>query len=73
MRGSGDGGAAVGETALQPVGKKQVGKLGQSVCAKRVVAALALEVVELNPRLESMGGAADGDDARVQRGKDTVE
>lgn len=65
--GDGDGGTAARETALQFVGEKQVGKLGLRVCADRAVAAFTLEGVEANPRAETVGCAADGDDARVHR------
>src|SRR6202022_2978152 len=68
MCGNGDGGAVMcGEAALQLVDEHEVGQFRLPVSAGGAVGLKALQILEVNSRLETVGGAADCYDARVRR------
>src|ERR1700730_17577651 len=70
MCGNGGGGAVMcGGAGLQRVDEHEVDQFRVPVSAGGAVGLNALQVLEVNSRLETVGGAADCYDARVRRGQ----
>jgi hypothetical protein len=73
MRRRRDGGSVRGQPALQLAGEQQIRELRLPVRTDPAVAALPLQVVEMDGRTDAVAHAADGDHPRAGDRQQPVE